>query len=81
MLRTIWPPGVQREELASDLASGKLQLGQVSAYTYVRVKKAAGGSILVQQRRAPSTEYRGVFVTTKSSKVKSLADVKGKTVA
>ncbi len=63
------------------LKSGDIQVGQLSAYAYVRSARDLHSEIIVQQRMAWDTEYRGVFVVKDDASFTQLSDLKGKRFA
>lgn len=62
------------------LANKQVDLAWLGGFTFVQAQHRSGGKVIPLVQREEDTKFRSVFVTTEDS-IKSLADLKGKTLS
>ncbi len=63
------------------LAGGKVDLAWLGGFTFVQAKRRTGGTAIPLVQRAEDAHFHAKFVTLPASGIRSLADLKGKTLA
>jgi phosphonate transport system substrate-binding protein len=62
------------------LANKQVDLAWFGGFTFVQAQQRSGGKVIPLVQRAEDEKFRSVFITTNSA-IKSLADLKGRTVS
>ena len=79
--RVVFTPVSDYPAAVEALVNKQVELVWFGGFTHVQAQIRSGGKIVPIAQREEDTQFRSVFIAQKSSGIKSLADLKGKTVS
>jgi phosphonate transport system substrate-binding protein len=76
-----WTPVTDYAAAVEALVNGKVDLAWFGGFTFVQASVRSGGQVIPLVQRAEDQNFRSVFITGASSGIRSLADLKGRTLS
>jgi len=74
-----WTPVTDYAAAVEALINGKVDLAWFGGFTFVQANVRSGGKVIPLVQRAEDQKFRSVFITSASSGIRSLSDLKGRT--
>jgi len=74
-----WTPVTDYAAAVEALINGKVDLAWFGGFTFVQANSRSGGQVIPLVQRAEDQQFRSVFITSASSGIRSLSDLKGRT--
>jgi phosphonate transport system substrate-binding protein len=80
-MKVEWTPVTDYAAAVESLVNKKVDLAWFGGFTFVQASVRSGGKVIPLVQREEDEKFRSVFITDAASGIKTLADLKGKTLS
>lgn len=80
-MKVEWTPVTDYAAAVETVVNGKIDLAWFGGFTYVQSSVRSDGKTVPLVQRTEDTEFKSVFITRKDSGIKTLSDLKGRTLS